>query len=1041
MDNKLNNIKNKLIDTTLLSVIIVLIPTLLASVSRYFETGWQWIFLFHTIVSIATIYLYIIRHKVSATIKTHILALLLFLISFIGTIKNGISGPYFFCVLSVIITTLILGKRIGLRYLILSIIGSFISIIVYRISNFHTQTDFNTYNNNVTTLLSLFISIIFILIVTVYVLRTFNDFFIFTINELHEKTKTQELAQNKMKISEENYRILVENTAFPVIVSTIDGTLLFVNQRTEQFYGKTLTEMLKVNANDLWVDKEQRKMFINEIVLQHNVNNMEVLLNSRDNVVKTVLLSANRIEYEGQMAIITVYNDITAHKSSERLLQEKDHRIRASFDLSFIFIGLLTIEGELIEVNRMALEFAGIKLEDVIGKLFWETPWWNHSIEEQQKLKDSIAKASKGEIVAYEAINKGIDGLIHYIDFTLRPILNDLGQVIYLIPEGHDITNIKRANEEIKQRELFLNSLINTIPDLIWLKDTDGIYLKCNKRFEELLGKKEKDILGKTDYDFVEKDLADFFRKNDSIALNAAKPTINEEFVTFVDGHSEFLETIKTPIVNENNTMIGVLGIGRDITQRKRAEKINAESQLKLKAIIESTKDFIWSVDAETFTILTFNTALKEYFKYNHNVTIQVGSRLDDLLPKNLQTIWNTFYNKALEIGPFDQIYDFDGRGVILHLSFYPLLFENKIIGISIFGKDITEIKNSELALKISEERLQKLLHSVTDYMYSVIVENGKIIEMIHSEGCYSITGYSTEEFKNNSQLWLNIIPNGDKEMIEKYNNFLIKNKDTVPFEHRIVHKNGTIRWVRNTPVLRFNKDKMIIGYDGLISDITEAKLIESKVLQSVIKTEEKERLHFSQELHDGLGPLLSAIKMYVQWFGTAEAAENKTEILKDIENLIEESSATIREISFKLSPHILQNFGLEEALKTFVFKIQNSSKIDIELNCQKSYRFDENAETIIYRVICECINNTIKHANATKIKIELYNLDSIFYIDYADNGSGFDVDSIFGKHKGIGLTNMQSRINSINGMIDLKSTSNGTTIKIQFDKQYLKSN
>jgi PAS domain S-box-containing protein len=1038
MDNKLNNTKNKLIDTTLLGIIIVLIPTLFASVLRYFETGWQWIYLFHTIVSIVIICLYFIRHKINAIIKTHIIALSLLVISFIGTIKYGISGPYFFCVLAVIITSLILGKRIGMRYLILSISGTFISIIIYRFSYFHTQIDFNIYNNNGTTLLALFISIIFVLIVSVYILRTFYDFFVNNINELHERTNTLELAQNKMKISEENYRILVENTAFPVIVSTIEGTLLFVNQRTEQFYGKTLSEMLKVNANDFWVDKEQRKMFINEIVLQRNVNNMEVLLISRDNVVKTVLLSANSIEYEGQMAIITVYNDITAHKSSERLLLEKDHRIRASFDLSFIFIGLLTIEGELIEVNKMALEFAGLRLEDVIGKLFWETPWWNHSIEEQQKLKESILKASKGEIVAYEAINKGIDGLIHYIDFTLRPILNEIGQVIYLIPEGHDITNIKRANEEIKQRELFLNSLINTIPDLIWLKDNDGFYLKCNKRFEELFGKKEIDILGKTDYDFFDKELADTFRKNDSLALKAAKPTINEELVTFVDGHAEYLETLKTPIVNENNIILGVLGIGRDITERKRAEKINAENQLKLKTIIESTKDFIWSVDAETFSILTFNTALKDYFKNNHNVTIQVGSCLDDLLPKNLQIIWNDFYNKALEMGPFDQIYNFDGRGVILHLSFYPLLLDSKIIGISIFGKDITEIKNSELALKRSEERLQKLLHSVTDYMYSVIVENGKIIEMIHSEGCFSITGYSTEEFKNNSQLWLNIIPNSDNDSIEKYNTFLIHSKDTLPFEHRIIHKNGTIRWVRNTPVLRFNKDKMIIGYDGLISDITEAKLSESKVLQSVIKTEEKERLHFSQELHDGIGPLLSAIKMYVQWFGTAEAAENKNEILKDIENLIEESSATIREISFKLSPHILQNYGLEEALKAFVNKIQNSSKIDIALNCQKNCRFEENAETIIYRVICECINNTIKHANATKITIDLYSIDSLFYIDYSDNGSGFDVESIYGKHKGIGLTNMQSRINSINGMIDIKSSSNGTTIKFQFDTQYL---
>jgi two-component system cell cycle sensor histidine kinase/response regulator CckA len=84
-----------------------------------------------------------------------------------------------------------------------------------------------------------------------------------------------------------------------------------------------------------------------------------------------------------------------------------------------------------------------------------------------------------------------------------------------------------KANEKSEETKILLKSIINAIPDLIWLKDIKGVYLNCNKRFEDFFGKKENEINGKTDYDFVDKELADFFRKNDKIAMNADKP-INE---------------------------------------------------------------------------------------------------------------------------------------------------------------------------------------------------------------------------------------------------------------------------------------------------------------------------------------------------------------------------------------------------------------------------------------------------------------------------------------------------------------------------------
>jgi PAS domain S-box-containing protein len=117
-------------------------------------------------------------------------------------------------------------------------------------------------------------------------------------------------------------------------------------------------------------------------------------------------------------------------------------------------------------------------------------------------------------------------------------------------------------------------AVLDAIPDLVWLKDPDGAYVTCNPRFERLYGAREADIVGRTDYDFVPRELADFFRANDRRAMERDAPTVNEEELTFPDdGHRELTQTIKTPVRDADGRLLGVLGIGRDITALRRVEE------------------------------------------------------------------------------------------------------------------------------------------------------------------------------------------------------------------------------------------------------------------------------------------------------------------------------------------------------------------------------------------------------------------------------------------------------------------------------------
>jgi PAS domain S-box-containing protein len=148
-----------------------------------------------------------------------------------------------------------------------------------------------------------------------------------------------------------------------------------------------------------------------------------------------------------------------------------------------------------------------------------------------------------------------------------------------------EITYLKRAQEELLKSERQLRTLVDTIPDLIWLKERNGVYLSCNTMFERFFGAKESAIVGKTDYDFVDKNLADFFREHDQKAMAAGRPSINEESLTFAEnGYKGLFETIKSPMYDADGDLIGVLGIARDISERKNAENRLRESEQRYKS-------------------------------------------------------------------------------------------------------------------------------------------------------------------------------------------------------------------------------------------------------------------------------------------------------------------------------------------------------------------------------------------------------------------------------------------------------------------------
>jgi len=210
-----------------------------------------------------------------------------------------------------------------------------------------------------------------------------------------------------------------------------------------------------------------------------------------------------------------------------------------------------------------------------------------------------------------------------------------------------------------------------------------------------------------------------------------------------------------------------------------------------------------------------------------------------------------------------------------------------------------------------------------------------------------------------------------------------------------------------------------------------ERKKSENDVIIAIINTEEEERKRIAKDLHDGLGPILSTIKMSLSSI-TGKIKDQTGEILANTNHLINEAINAIKEISNNLSPHVLSNFGLASAITAFVTKINQTKSIEIEFKSNmETQRLNNDKEVVIYRAVCELINNSIRHSGASKIDIELNKHEKFITLQFNDNGKGFNANC--DEDNGMGLPNIRARVRSVEGVFILESAQGkGTSALIK---------
>lgn len=461
-----------------------------------------------------------------------------------------------------------------------------------------------------------------------------------------------------------------------------------------------------------------------------------------------------------------------------RKISEK--KVAELFNLTYGFIGLLKPDGTLEEANQSALNFIGANLAEVKGKLFWDTPWWSHSPETQNQIRWAVQEAAKGNLIRFETVHPSKNGSLHTFDFTLKPIKDESGKVIMLIPEGHNITERKKAEEELYHSQQKLSIAFSSNPNVIFISDQEtGHIIEVNNSIKNIYGYSREEALGKTTLEL------DIYKTPEERRKVLKK--IQES------GHVQNLEIIgKHKSGSELNLLISVeqsdidgkpcfVTIIYDITEHKKAQEKLRESEERYKSIITVSNTGAWEYHRDTGYLWCspeyFSMLGRNQSDYDMSGNKNLKETWIDLIHPDDREASANHFAEYLKNGPVEmyesyfRMKHFDGSWIWIWSRGKTLRDVNGNVTNVTVGThiDITERKRAEELLKLQNKKLFEIAFLQSHVVRRPIANVLGLIDLINFDD-----------------------PN-DPQNLELIPNLKVAAKELDTVIHQIVEKTGEI--------------------------------------------------------------------------------------------------------------------------------------------------------------------------------------------------------------------------------------------------------
>jgi len=529
--------------------------------------------------------------------------------------------------------------------------------------------------------------------------------------------------------------------------------------------------------------------------------------------------------------------DITERKKAEESLRDAEEKAKSIFEKANDGIVYLSKFGEILDVNEKALEIFGGTKNELLGKHFTRLNIF--SIKDIPTLLGNLKKIISGKDALMNTQIKNKKGREFFLECSASLIKKN-GKISNIIAIIRDITERKQAEAVLKESEKKYRTLVENIPQKIFLKDRNSVYISCNENYAWDLKIKADEIAGKTDYEFYPKKLAEKYRADDKRVMKSGKiEDIEEEYIP--DGEKTFVHTIKVPVKGERGNVIGMLGIFWDITEKRKAENEIQKGKEKWTSLTENTDDIIMIVD-DKGVIQYINKTLGNYTPEK-----TVGTPIYNYVPKEQASTMMKHLEKVFKTSEADS-YGISSNipkvgTVWFNTKVVPIKNGKKIKDVIMISANVTKRRIIEENLKKSEEKFRNMVETTSDCIWEVD-KNG--VYTYVSPKIKDILGYEPEEIVGKPQF--DFMP---KDEVKKIVNFFKKiKKNRKPFaslENWNVHKNGTRVLLETSGVPLLDERGNLIGYRGIGRNITERKRMEEKIEHTTMgylqQSEEIEKL------------------------------------------------------------------------------------------------------------------------------------------------------------------------------------------------------
>ena len=831
-------------------------------------------------------------------------------------------------------------------------------------------------------------------------------------------------AEEKINASEKRRIAILETAMDGFWLLDMQGRLLEINETYCRMSGYSARELKSMHISDLEALKTEDNITTHlQKVIVLGEERFESRHRRKDGSSFDVEISCQYQHDEGGQ-FVTFIHDISERKGKEIELRQSEERYKSLFQSNYSVMLIIDPEtGKIQDANPAACKYYGWTHSELCRKSISDI---NELPMEEIEKNMQNSKENKNNHLFFQ--HRLANGELRDVEIYSGPI--QFGESVLLYSIIHDITDSKLAQEALIESELKFRKYVDHAPHGIFVVNEKGDYIDVNPAAGKITGYSKEELLSKKILDLTPEEslesAGNFFNRV------ATEGYSYGELAYLRKDRSKGFWSVDAVKLSENS----FLGFTVDITRRKqdedalkqlneeleeRVKKRTAElfksnlalrqTELKYRTVADFTHDWEYWISPEN-TYNYISSSCERITGHKAEEFIQNPGLIYNIVhPDDLKSYLEHMQNKIwsqcdIEENQF-RIIRSDGSVRWIGNVRQTVYDESgNFIGVRGSNRDITERKKIEQLLKTNNRKYRLLSANISDGIF------------ICRDGCF--------EYVNRSMN--HIFGHDEKEMIGMQLTQLISPEHVAELNF-VFNLNNPFDEVKNVEIECLKKDQSTIFVEflfnyvvaegviyGVVHDITEKKLLQKNIVKAIILTEEKEKFNFSKELHDGIGPLLSTIKLYVQWAEETKARQAREEILQKAEEVIEDALEAVKEISNRLSPHLLINFGLASAIQNFLDKLRKSSPMQITFDNHLNRRLDSEIEAAIYRATIECVNNTIKYSNAKRLTISLFDTGNQLQLHYMDDGIGFDLEETLSMKIGLGLFNLQNRIQNIGG-------------------------